>query len=328
MRGSMGGAKSERTTEGETLLGPMAEDRMLIVSPVRNEVAHIERVARALTAQTRPPARWVVVDDNSSDGTGALVKRLAREIEFMHVTETPPDFTRNAADRLAVGAAPRAFNFGLDSAGDVSGYTHIGKLDGDVELRPDYYERILAELDADPSLGIAGGAILERRRGEWQATSSAREHVRGALKLYTRECFAAIGGVGEQLGWDGIDETLARMRGFRTRSFDHAEALHHRDTGSADGRLRGHVRSGQVHWILHYGAVWSVARAAKVARMRPRGLSGLAFVYGYARAAVRGVPRVEVEGYRSFVRAEQRRRMLIGVFGKSVDGQASALRGG
>jgi hypothetical protein len=306
----------------------MAEDRMLIISPVRNEIAHIEGVARALADQTRPPARWVVVDDNSSDGTGALIKRLATEIDFMHVVETPPNFTRKAADRLAVAAAPRAFNFGLDSVEDLSGYTYIGKLDGDVELRPDYYERILAEFDADPSLGIAGGVILEQRHGEWQATPSAREHVRGALKLYTRECFAAIGGVVEQLGWDGIDETLARMRGFTTRSFDHAEALHYRDTGSADGRLRGHVRSGEVHWILHHGTFWTVARAAKVARIRPRGASSLAFLYGYARAAVRRVPQVDVEGYRGFVRAEQRRRIFTGLSGRSVSGQTNVLRGG
>jgi poly-beta-1,6-N-acetyl-D-glucosamine synthase len=309
-------------------LRAMAENRMLIISPVRNEVAHIEGVARALAAQTRPPARWVVVDDNSGDGTGELLRRLATEIDFMRVVETPPNFTVEAADRLAVAAAPRAFNCGLDSVGEISGYTHIGKLDGDVELRPDYYERILAEFENDPALGIAGGVILEQRHGEWQAAPSAREHVRGALKLYTSECFAAIGGVVEQLGWDGIDETLARMRGFTTRSFDHAEALHYRDTGSADGRLRGHVRWGEAHWILHHGTVWTVARAAKVARIRPRGASGLAYLYGYARAAVRRVPRVEAEGYRGFVRSEQRRRMSRGVFGKAMPGQPTASRSG
>ena len=170
--------------------------------------------------------------------------------------------------------------------------------------------------------------ILEQRHGEWRAAPSAREHVRGALKLYTMECFAAIGGVVEQLGWDGIDETLARMRGFTTRSFDHAEALHYRDTGSADGRLRGHVRWGEAHWILHHGLLWTLARAAKVARIRPYGASGLAYLYGYARAAARRVPRVDAEGYRGFVRAEQRQRMLKGAFGRPILGRSALMRGG
>ena len=302
---------------------------MLIISPVRNEVAHIEGVARALAAQTRPPARWVVVDDNSSDGTGRA-HQAPRDRRSTSCTWSRPRPTSPSRPPTASRSPPpRAPSTSASSSvDDLSGYTHLGKLDGDVELRPDYFERILAEFDADPTLGIAGGVILEQRHGEWQPTPSAREHVRGALKLYTRECFAAIGGVVEQLGWDGIDETLARMHGYTTRSFDQAEALHYRDTGSADGRLRGHVRWGEAHWILHHGPLWTLARAAKVARIRPRGASGLAYLYGYARAGVRRVPRVDVEGYRGFVRAEQRRRMLKGVFGRPILGRSALMRGG
>jgi hypothetical protein len=285
--------------------------RLLIITPVRNEATHIERVARALAFQTHVPERWVVVDDGSTDATPELIRQIEAELEFMRVVSTPPEFTRRSADRLAVAAAPRAFNFGLASiaAEELPRFTHIGKLDGDVELRPDYFAVILDEFAKNPSLGIAGGVILEQRRGSWCATSSAREHVRGALKLYSRICFEAIGGVEERLGWDGIDETVARMRGFQTRSFNRAEALHHRETGSADGRLRGHVRWGESHWILHHGPVWTVARAGKVARIKPRGVSGLAYLYGYVRAALRGVERVNVDGYRRFIRAEQRTRM-------------------
>lgn len=301
---------------------------MLIITPMRNEADHIEGVARALAAQTRRPARWVVVDDNSTDATGEIAARLARELDFMSVVSTPADFTVKSADRLAVAAAPRAFNFGLASVGDISGFTHIGKLDGDVELSPDYFERILAEFDADPRLGIAGGWILEYREGDWRPTPSAPEHVRGALKLWSAECFAAIGGVVERLGWDGIDETLARMRGYETRSFRSAEARHFRETGSADGRLRGHVRWGESHWILNHGMLWTTVRAAKVARIRPRGASGAAYLYGYARAAARRVPRVEIDGYRKFVRTEQRRRMSSAVLGVARADRPKAARTG
>jgi hypothetical protein len=51
-------------------------------------------------------------------------------------------------------------------------------------------------------------------------------------------------------------------------------------------------------------------RAGKVAGVKPRGASGAAYLYGYGRAAVRRVPRVDIEGYRKFVRAEQHRRIL------------------
>jgi hypothetical protein len=306
----------------------MANDRMLIITPMRNEADHIEGVARALAAQTRRPSLWVVVNDNSTDATGEIAARLAEELDFMRVVSTPADFTVKSVDRLAVAAAPRAFNFGLAAAGDLADFDYVGKLDGDVELSPDYFERVLAEFDADPELGIAGGWIFEYKGGEWQPTPSAPEHVRGALKLWSARCFADIGGVVERLGWDGIDETLARMHGYKTRSFPAAEARHFRETGSADGRLRGHVRWGESHWILNHGVLWTTVRAAKVGRIRPRGASGAAYLYGYARAAARRVPRVEIDGYREFVRTEQRRRMSSAVLGAARPDRAKAARAG
>jgi poly-beta-1,6-N-acetyl-D-glucosamine synthase len=289
----------------------MTDPRVLIVTPVRNEAAHIELVAAGLVSQTRPPERWLVVDDGSTDETPEVLARLEAEIPFMRAVRTPPDFTAAAADRLAVAAAPRAFNYGLstEDPAELAEFTHIGKLDGDIELRPDYFAQLLVEFESNPRLGIGGGIVLEDHGEGWEPKLGAPEHVRGALKLYTRECLAAIGGVWEWLGWDGIDEVLARMEGYETRSFGRATALHHRHTGTADGRLRGHVRWGEAHWILHHGLPWTVARAAKVATARPRGISALAYLYGYFRAAVKRVPRVEVDGYREFVRAEQRRRI-------------------
>jgi len=290
----------------------MPDESLLIISPVRNEAAHLEHVASGLAAQTRPPARWIVVDDGSDDETPQILHRLERELEFLDVVRTPPDFTPQTADRLARAAAPRAFNYGLRTVDPeaLSRFTHIGKLDGDVELRPGYYEAILERFAREPRLGIAGGVILERHHGDWAPTPCAANHVRGALKLYSSACFAAIGGLRERLGWDGIDQVLAGMHGFETRSFADAEALHYRHTGSADGRLRGHVRWGEAHWTLHHGALWTFVRAGKEARKKPRGASGLAYLYGYASAAARGVPRVDIDGYGRFVRAEQRRRML------------------
>jgi GT2 family glycosyltransferase len=308
----------------------MPEHRLLIVTPVRNEAAHIERVARGLAAQTRRPERWLVVDDGSDDETPQILQRLSAELEFMDVASTPPGLTRAAADRLAVAAAPRAFNYGLHTLDprELSLFTHVGKLDGDVELFPDYFARILAEFDRNPRLGIAGGVVLEQHEGGWEAAASAREHVRGALKLYSRECFGAIGGVWERLGWDGVDEVTARMRGFQTCSFDEAKAYHHRHTGSADGRLRGHMRWGEAHWILHHGLPWTVLRAGKVARIQPRGVSAAAYLYGYGRAAARRVPRVEVEGYREFVRAEQHQRIRARLRRPAAPGRSVAALGG
>ena len=283
--------------------------RVLLITPVRNEAPHIAQVARSVAAQTRPPDAWVIVDDGSSDGTAEALAALHAESPPITLLSAPPQLAASNGDRLAAGAAARAFNFGLRARG-LDGFTHVGKLDGDTELPTDYFERLLERFARDPQLGIGGGIRLEPGRAGWRLMAIPRDHVPGALKLYTRECFEAIGGVREVLGWDGIDEVYARMRGFRTRSFPDLQARHHRAWGTAGGRLRGRVRYGHASYAACQPPVWAALKSLKVARLPPVGISGGAFLYGYARAWARSAPRVEDDEFRRFVRAELRARLV------------------
>jgi poly-beta-1,6-N-acetyl-D-glucosamine synthase len=273
----------------------------------------MERVARALAAQELQPARWIVVEDASTDGTRELVRSLSSEVPFMEVMEAGASSPHaGARDRLARAAAPRNFNLGLASV-DWTKYTHIMKLDGDIEMPPHYLRVLLERFAAEPRLGLAGGVLVEPvPDGEPRRLMIPRHHVHGALKCYSRECFEAIGGVQERLAWDTIDETYARMLGFDTVSFEDLVSVHHRRWGSADGVIRGRIRLGECAYITHYPLSWVALRSVKLACSRPYGQSGLAYLYGYIRAAARRVTRVEDSAYRRFTRRELHRRMMGG----------------
>jgi poly-beta-1,6-N-acetyl-D-glucosamine synthase len=289
------------------------DPRILIITPVRNEAAHIERVVRAVAAQTLTPARWIVVDDVSTDDTLERLRALESEVPWMTVVQTDRDPAGPGQDRLARAADVVTFERGLAEV-DWRAYTHVMKLDGDVELPPHYLRELMGHFAADPRLGLAGGALVEpTRAGDLQRIVIPPHHVHGAVKCYSRACFFAIGGIPERLGWDTIDETYARMRGFATRTFMDLVSIHHRPFASADGILRGRARHGECAYIAHYGLLWVTLRAAKVSRMRPFGLSGGAFLYGYLRAAARRTPQVEDPEFRRFTRSELRRRLLHGL---------------
>jgi poly-beta-1,6-N-acetyl-D-glucosamine synthase len=278
--------------------------RLLVISPVRNEAAHIERVALAMAAQTRRPDLWVVIDDQSTDETPQILARLAEQLDFLRVLNAQPADAASSKDRLAVAAEARAFNIGLNSV-PWQTFTHIAKLDGDIELSASYFELLLGEFERDSALGLAGGVLTERSGDGWREEHAPSDyHVRGALKCYTRSCLESIGGIQERLAWDTIDEVYARMRGFKTRSVPEIVALHHRPWGSADGTLRGRARHGRCVYITHYPLAWVSLRAVKTASERPAILAGLAFLGGYLWAGVAGTPQVEDPAFRAFVRRE------------------------
>ncbi len=166
--------------------------RVLIVSPVRNEAQHIEKVARAVAAQELVPARWVAIDDGSTDGTYELLKELEGEIDPLTVMRAPavtagPD-GRGPKDRLARAIEVHNFNLALAEV-DSEEYTHVMKLDGDIELPAEYLRVLMERFNEDPSLGLAGGVLVEPTpEGGTRRILIPSHHVHGALKCYSRAC--------------------------------------------------------------------------------------------------------------------------------------------
>jgi poly-beta-1,6-N-acetyl-D-glucosamine synthase len=283
--------------------------RILAITPVHNEAPQLERVIAAMERQTLPPALWVVVDDGSQDQSWEIVLRAAERVPFMRPLRL--DSTGVVArDRLALAMEARAFNAGLAAAGGWDGFDVISKIDGDVMLPADFFERCVSFLDDHPHVGIVGCRLIERIGDHIRTIPIPDRHVHGATKVYRQACLVAIGGVEELLGWDAIDETRARMEGFTTYSLPDLVADHLRPTGGADGIVRGRARHGFAAYVAHYPFYWVVGRAIKIGFARPRVISGVAFLGGWLRAWVTRVDQVDDPRLRAFARFEMRRRVL------------------
>ena len=284
------------------------------VTPVRDELENLTRLAGALAAQTTLPRRWLIVDTGSSDGTLEAARKLAEEHAWI---EAIADDDSGGALRGA--PIVRAFARGaahLEPLPEI-----VVKLDADVSVPPDHFERLLAAFAADPTLGIASGTAEELTGGEWRARFNTGSSVWGAARAYRRECLADVTPLEERMGWDGIDEVKAHLHGWTTRTIRELPFRHHRLEGERDGsRWRAWAARGRAAHYMGYRSWYLALRSLHHARAeRP----AVAMLYGYAKAALFREPVCPDERVRSSLRREQslrnirsRRREAMGEAGR------------
>jgi glycosyltransferase involved in cell wall biosynthesis len=274
------------------------------VTPARDEVDNLARLAASFAKQTVLPARWVIVDDDSQDGTLELARELECEHDWITVLSVA-GADRPALDRRA-GCDVRAFHTGIGSLDQP--YDIVLKVDADVSFAPDFFERLLAAFEADPSLGIASGSCYEQRPDEWEQRHVTAGHVWGATRAYRRRCLEDVLPLEERLGWDGIDEMKASERGWTTRTLVDLPFYHHRREGDREGsRLRAWAPQGESAHFMGYRALYLALRSFHHARRDP---AALAMLWGYAAAAARREPRCEDVAVRSYLRRHQSVRNL------------------
>jgi biofilm PGA synthesis N-glycosyltransferase PgaC len=284
--------------------GPVSEPRgYALVTPARDERENLERLAGSILAQTVVPDAWVIVDDGSVDGTLELAEALAGAHPWIRSIASPGPETHGGALSRGRGSGRDviAFNAGIATLPRPSDL--VLKLDADVSLDPDYFERLFAVFAADPALGIAGGVCLELEEGRWVPQRVTGDHVRGAVRAYRWPCFTAVTPLVERLGWDGIDEIKARTLGWRTRSLPELPFRHHRPLGSRDGRRRAWAGQGEAAFYMGYRPSYLLLRSLHHMR---RDRAAAAMAAAYVGSWLRRRPRHHDEAVVRRLRAEQR----------------------
>ena len=278
-----------------------------LVTPARNEAENLRRLGAVLIEQSVVPAEWVVVDDDSTDDTAAVVDDLRASHDWIRLLGPDRGEGSDAVLELGrlTGRDVYAFSRGVDALQSDSDV--IVKLDADVSFAPDFFERLLSEFEADPALGIAGGLCLEFIEGEWRPHHTTGDHVRGATRAYRRDCLELVRPLAPRLGWDGIDAAQAALGGWTARTIQDLPFRHHRRLGQRDGRWKMWEHQGDAARYMGYRLSYLVARSIFWARRDPQ---ALAMISGWAKAAVRRDDRYPDARVRELIRSKQRFRSL------------------
>jgi poly-beta-1,6-N-acetyl-D-glucosamine synthase len=278
----------------------------IVITPVRNEEKFLPFTIDSMVAQTLQPQRWVIVDDGSQDDTGKIALAASRVHAWISVVQRP-----DRGFRQAGGGVVEAFYDGYRSLGEPA-WQFVVKLDGDLSLSSDYFEQCLKRFKMDPKLGIGGGTICTAVNGTLEVESRADPafHVRGATKIYRRECWDQIEGLIRAPGWDTVDEVKANMLDWKTCTFPELKIEHHRGAGEAYGRWSNLIKNGLANYVAGYHPLFMLLKSAHRLLEKPYGIVGCGLLAGFALGYLKGIPRVPDKEVILYFRRQQMNRLL------------------
>jgi poly-beta-1,6-N-acetyl-D-glucosamine synthase len=279
----------------------------IIIMPVRNEAIFLEETIRSVESQTIKPAQLIIVNDGSNDDTAKIADAAARKHDWIQILHRADRGFREPGNGVI-----ESFYDGYRLI-EMKDWRFIVKLDGDLSFEPNYFERCLQRFEVDPKLGIGGGTICNMINGVLvvEAPGDPVFHVRGATKIYKRECWESIGGLIRQPGWDTIDEYHANMLGMTTYTFPELKLCHRRAAGDVQGTWKNWVKNGLANYVAGYHPLFMLAKCLSRIVSKPYGIGAVGLFAGFIKGYMKRVPQVQDRDLIRFVRDQQMKKLFM-----------------
>jgi len=283
--------------------------RYLLISPCRNEAEYMRQTLDSVIAQSVLPARWVIVDDGSTDETPQILADYAAQYPWIQIV------TRKDRGHRAVGPGVIDAFYSGYAAVDPDAFDYLCKLDLDLRLPPRYFEILMERMAANPLIATCSGKAYIEEAGRLIDERHGDETSLGMTKFYRVACFKAIGGFVREVMWDGIDCHRCRMMGWVACSWNEPDLrfVHLRPMGSSQqGVYTGRMRHGYGQYFMGTGFWFMAASALSRVNQSPYVLGSVAMLWGWVKSALQGLPRYPDLEFRKFLRHYQMRALLVG----------------
>ena len=199
----------------------------MIIIPTHNEEKNVLFTLKSLQQQTFQDFFCVIVNDGSTDKTREIVEDfINHQPSTINYQLKNLDFSQHEPGAKVV----RTFNKGLECV-DLNDFHIICKFDADIIFPPDYLKKVNQVYETQPKAGMVSGIVkikksifekslvfdFQDEKRQWiYENISSKNHIRGPIKSYRKECFQDMNGLRLVLGWDNIDVMLAKKNGWET----------------------------------------------------------------------------------------------------------------
>ncbi len=217
-----------------------------IIIPAHNEERFISKTLESLVSQTKLPKKVVVVNDNSTDNTEKIVNDFIKKHDFISLINTD-----SSGEHMPGSKVISAFYQGYKTLD--TNYDIICKYDADLIFPQNYLEKIVTHFKEDKCIGMVGGFCYIEKNKTWILESlTNKDHIRGALKAYRKNCFEDINGLKRAMGWDTVDELLAQYHNWKIKTDDSLHVKHLKPTGNTYNP-KAKYKQGEAFYRMRYG---------------------------------------------------------------------------
>lgn len=266
-----------------------------IIIPAHNEASSIALTLDSLVNQSLKPKRVVVVNDNSTDTTQTIVEGYAEKHKWIQLINS-----KSSNEHLPGSKIINAFYKGYETLDD--NYDVLCKFDADLIFPSKYLEQLSIHFDENPKLGMASGFCYIEKNGDWILENLTRkDHIRGALKAYRKACFLQIGKLKPSMGWDTVDELLAKFYGWDILTDDTLHVKHLKPTGISYNKASKYLQ-GEAMYKMRYGFLITFISALKLACKKGKFSLFKDYLAGYFKAKKNKIDFLVSEEEGEFIR--------------------------
>ena len=221
--------------------------KFLIIIPAHNEENNISFCLESLKKQNFQDFVCMIVNDGSTDRTAEIINNFKNQDSRFRVLDL------ETSEHSPGAKVVRTFDKGLQAL-DWKDFDVVCKYDADIVFPTNYLEKINQTFETNPKAGIVSGLVyikkyksnseiknlrnanenwldFSNKNNEWTFENlSSKNHVRGPIKAYRKECFEDMNGLRTVLGWDNLDILLAKKHGWEVVTIKDLWVKHLRPT--------------------------------------------------------------------------------------------------
>lgn len=127
-----------------------------LITPVKDEEENLPQLSECVIKQTKKPKKWIIINDNSNDGTEKIIKSLVAEYEWIDSIDIKSKNERNFFKHFA-SIIKLGFEKSLEGNDSIE---YIIKIDADVRFDEKLFERMIKYMDDNKKVAIASPILI------------------------------------------------------------------------------------------------------------------------------------------------------------------------